>query len=191
MQFYNIFEKQICYDIGNKARIKFWTDKWVCEDTLQNKISQLFDAVRSKNLMGNQVIRRSQEDCIWDIIPRRRLNDCEINQAVELCTLLATISLKEEEDNRVWEENQEKFSANRVLKMLSEQRCMGEQLVIEGFPFKQVQFSPFVLPKVGFFIFRILHRSVLTIENLKKRGLHLVNRRDCVRKKKNRWITCL
>lgn len=122
------------------------------------------------------VLQRQNGGFTWDVIPRRRFTDEEIRQAAVLCEILDIVVLNNDEDSKIWEEGRHSFSANRVLKLLAEQRRRSGQTCIENFPSERIWKTGQVPPKVGFFLWTIIRGRVLTTENLKKRGWHIVSR---------------
>lgn len=97
-------------------------------------------------------------------------------QAGDLCDLLNMVTLNDQDDDRVWDENKQIFLANTVLKLLINKRWVSVTSVVVDFPYDLVWNSLFVPPKVDFFVWTLIRGRVLTVDNLKKRGIFCVNR---------------
>lgn len=170
------FDRYVSILVGNEARTCFWNDRWLCDESLRSMYPSVFEAMRSKNLLLSQIVEIHDGRCAWNLNPRRRLTDIEIAQVAELSKKLDRVCLNDDEDIRVWEKDLNPFSANRVLKLLTSQRSIAGQFFLNNFPADRIWRVVAVPPKVGFFMWTLVRGRVLTVENLIKRGLHIVNR---------------
>lgn len=77
---------------------------------------------------------------------------------------------------RFWAGKKDIFTVKSASVMLNEERCVKEDLGIANFPAKQIWNVNFVPPKVAFFTWTLLCGKILTVDNLRKRGLQLISR---------------
>lgn len=113
---------------------------------------------------------------VFNIEPRRRLSDLEIVEAAELAILMEAQKLSEEEDTRGWGKERNIFIPRIVWKTLSDLRRAQGVTGYPDFPGERVWHVRNMPPKISFFVWTVIRGRVLTVDNLKKRGMILVNR---------------
>lgn len=167
-----IFTQGIVYSVASGHPTKFWLDTWTGDTPLCLKFPELFEVSRKKQGWVADFYR----DDAWDIDPRRRLTDTEIQEATQLCQQLDGVTLNAEQDSRRWKWEKEG--------MFSVQSCYNAITISNNIPdFRSNKiWIPLVPPKVSFFVWLLHHNSIMTQDNLAHRGVTLDNK--CVLCKK-------
>ncbi|OVA19039.1 Reverse transcriptase zinc-binding domain [Macleaya cordata] len=105
----------------------------------------------------------------WNLDLKRRLYNWKIGEPIELSSLLDRQIFEDGEDNRAW--NFEKFGNFSVASCYKAlHQPLGEQ-----FQENEI-WDPMIPTKISFFAWLVCHNSILTQDNLARRGNIIVNR---------------
>ncbi|WMV47268.1 hypothetical protein MTR67_040653, partial [Solanum verrucosum] len=77
---WDTFDQNAYFELGNGLLLKFWTDKWLGNTTLQEDFPDLFRIAQDPNF----VIAANREGINWDMRFRRNMHDWEVNDLVDL-----------------------------------------------------------------------------------------------------------
>lgn len=131
----------------------------------------LYNVSRKKNNVVSQFYFRDQEgNSNWNLDLRRRLSDVEIAEAGDLSHKLQNVTLNEDEDRRNW-----KWTADGAFTVRSCYLSLLPPSFFVDFPHKIV-WNNNVPTKISFFTWLVHHNSLLTQDNLERKGRTLVNR---------------
>lgn len=91
MLYQDWFEECASFIVGNGLRVKFWEDRWYASVLFKENFPLLYVVSRSKNQMVAKVITNNQYKGDWNIDPRRRLTNEEVEEANRMLELLSKI----------------------------------------------------------------------------------------------------
>ncbi|XP_039012116.1 uncharacterized protein LOC120141253 [Hibiscus syriacus] len=154
---------------GNGHSVVFWKDAWLGEDPLKDLFPRLY--ALSTNKEGKVVEFRDDHDAgwVWDIQFRRNLVDWEIEQWLQLISVLNNTSLSHDEEDRwIWLGNGEGcFSTNSCIKIFFDSDGIeGNQDFLDRNIW--VGIAP---PRVETFLWQVVQQRVAVKEELLKRGV--------------------
>jgi len=143
-------------------------DKWCGQVPLSQRFPDLYDLCQ----MQQATVAELWNDQGWNLHFRRNLNDWEMCRITEFLVTLAQFSnLSEEEDSLVWNVGSKGcFTVNSAYEDLN---TVGIEEV--EWPWKMI-WKTKIPYKVNCFTWLLAKETVLTHENLNKRGVHLCSR---------------
>ncbi|WMV34092.1 hypothetical protein MTR67_027477 [Solanum verrucosum] len=146
------------------------SDKWM---TTKVPLSQRFPDLYDLCQMQQATVAELWNDQGWNLHFRRNLNDWEMCRITEFLVTLAQFSnLSKEEDSLVWNVgNKGCFTVNSAYEDLN---AVGFEEV--EWPWKMI-WKTKIPYKVNCFTWLLAKETVLTHENLSKRGVHLCSRK--------------
>lgn len=155
----------IKWRLGRGDKIRFWLDRWVDEDSLQNRFPRIFELAQSKLLVVAEAYRVCSDRVEWSVNVTRHLNNWEIKEYENLLQILEAKNVKDS-DQVIWElEKRGEFTVGSYYRFLKG----GEEDGIHEFPIKQI-WKTKVPPRVGFFAWEVCRESILTIDKLRTKG---------------------
>lgn len=77
---WDTFDQNAYFELGNDLLLKFWTDKWLGINTLQEDFPDLLKIAQDPN----SVIAANREGTNWDLIFRRNMHNWEMHDLVDL-----------------------------------------------------------------------------------------------------------
>uniref|UniRef100_A0A0V0IE94 Putative ovule protein n=1 Tax=Solanum chacoense TaxID=4108 RepID=A0A0V0IE94_SOLCH len=162
-----VLERSYC-KVGNGRKVAFWMDKWCGQVPLSQRFPDLYDLCQ----MQQATVAELWNDQGWNLHFRRNLNDWEMCRITEFLVTLAQFSnLSEEEDSLVWNVGSKGcFTVNSAYEDLN---TVGIEEV--EWPWKMI-WKTKIPYKVNCFTWLLAKETVLTHENLNKRGVHLCSR---------------
>ncbi|WMV27348.1 hypothetical protein MTR67_020733 [Solanum verrucosum] len=148
--------------IKEDRQVAFWMDKWCGQVPLSQRFPDLYDLCQ----MQQATVAKLWNDQGWN------LNDWEMCRMTEFLVTLAQFSnLSEEEDSLVWNVGSKGcFTVNSAYEDL---HTVGFEEV--EWPWKMI-WKTKIPYKVNCFTWLLAKETVLTHENLNKRGVHLCSR---------------
>ena len=164
------FSQNAIPSLGNGRRLGFWKDPCCDETVLSQAFPTLFNLAAHKDARVVEVWDSSEEVGVWSPVFLRPFNDWELDE-VERFFL---------------------FLHNKKVRFVQEDRLLLKESITDGFSvrymYRKLMFSPpldfpsrsiwnpIVPPKLGFFAWEASWGKVLTLDQLKRRGIPLVNR---------------
>jgi hypothetical protein len=164
------FRRFCKFDIGEGSKIRFWDDIWCGERALKEEYPGLFSIARFKEASIANNMEPSNISIQWNIQFTRLLHDWEVGELASFYKRLYDCKLRGVGKDKLWWMPYRKglFEVKSFYRALS-------PLGLVSFPWKSVWKSK-ALPIVAFFIWTAVHSKILTLDNLGRRGLVVVNR---------------
>ena len=143
------------WKIGNGQKVKFWEDNWLGTSSLSIQFWRLYEIANEKTGTVCELWDGTNLRCTF----RRTVDQCLMNEWLEVLQLASTIVLSFEEDALIWQ-----FSSNGVYNSQSLYRIINCRGV---FPVHvSAVWSLKVPPRVHFFLWLLAKNKVLTRDNL-------------------------
>jgi hypothetical protein len=164
------FRRFIKYDVGEGSKIRFWDDVWCGDRALKEEFPGLFSIASLKEASIADNMEHSSNSIQWNIQFTRLIHDWEVGELASFYKCLYDCKLRGEGKDKLWWVPSRKglFEVKSFYRMLSP-RGSG------SFPWKSVWKSK-APPRVAFFVWTAVHSKILTLDNLGRRGLVVVNR---------------
>uniref|UniRef100_A0A2N9ED53 Reverse transcriptase domain-containing protein n=1 Tax=Fagus sylvatica TaxID=28930 RepID=A0A2N9ED53_FAGSY len=151
--------------VGNGERIRFLHDHWCGDEPLKNTFSDLFSIARDKDVAIANIMSFESGDFHWDLSFILSVHDWELESLTSFLDLIYANSLSGmREDLLCWESL---FNHKFVVKRYN---CSLSPHSPIMFPWKLI-WKVKVPPRIAFFSWTSALGKVLTIDNLRKRGL--------------------
>ncbi|CAL1374377.1 unnamed protein product [Linum trigynum] len=171
----NMFWKFASVSPGGGAWVSFWNDCWIPGKMLKDSYPRVAAASSNRDAWVSDLISFDNERVVWDFPLMYSLRggaDRERNDLLNLLSLLPHDLINAGPAKLIWNPSpKDGFSVNSMYRALIHDRMVG----LDNFPFKVV-WQPHVPSKVNAFLWLIMHRRILTHENLKRRGWSLASR---------------
>ena len=164
------FSQNTTSSLGNGRRLGFWKDPWCGETMLCNVFPTLFNLAVHKDARVADVWDSSREDGGWSPVFLRPFNDWEVEEVERFLHFLHNKKIRPFQEDRLLlkETMNDGFSV----------RLMYRKLIYSlptDFPCRSI-WNPIVPPKLGFFAWEASWGKVFTLDQLKRRGIPLINR---------------
>jgi hypothetical protein len=158
------------YEVGEGSKIRFWDDVWCGERALKEEHPGLFSIARLKEASITDNMERSSNSIQWNIQFTRLMHDWEVGELASFYKSLYDCKLRGEGKDKLWWVPSRKglFEVKSIYRALSHRGPVS-------FPWKSVWKSK-APPRVAFFVWMAVHSKILTLDNLGRRGLVVVNR---------------
>jgi len=164
---WDTFDQNAYFELGNGLLLKFWTDKWLGNTTLQEDFPDLFRIAQDPN----SVIAANREGINWDLRFRRNMHDWEVNDLVDLFARLQHCHINlQAADKLKWGHQKGVYTVKEGY-----QQLCSRNPVIANWPWKLIWRTK-LPPKVVFFTWIALYEACLTQDNIKKRKIQFPNR---------------
>ena len=163
--------RQNCsFKVGNGCKVRFWEDVWCGEASFCSSFPSLYEVASSKGDMVADLLEINGTEGGWNFRFERHLNDWELEEAQRFICTVSTKSLNPLSVNRIWwnGENDGMFSVKSSYDLYDGGR---PHLV----PVNMI-WNPIVPTKVGFFVWEVWWRKILTMDQLKKHDFSLASR---------------
>ena len=164
------FSQNAVLSLGDGRRINFWKDIWCGEEALCFRFPSLFSLAPNKEVKIADIWDRDRGAGSWSPNFLRPLNDWEIEEVASLLHTLHEVSYcPSGEDKLLLKGDKEKgFSVRSMYK------CFDSSPAFD-FPYRLI-WNPVAPTKIGVFAWEATWGKVLTLDQLKRRGMILVNR---------------
>ena len=156
--------------LGDGRRINFWSDVWCGVEALCNRFPNLFNLVTNKEAKVADIWDRREGAGCWSPTFLRSLNDWELE---EMTRFLHTLH-----DQNFRPTGEDKLSLKNVKDKGFSVKSMYKDFDVSpafDFPHRLV-WNPVVPPKIGVFAWEAAWGKVLTLDQLKRRGMTFANR---------------
>ena len=156
--------------LGNGRRLGFWKDPWCNETVLCNEFPTLFNLAVHKDARVVEVWDSSREEGGWSPVFLRPFNDWEMEEVERFIHFLVNKKIRPLQEDRLLlkESRTNGFSVSLMYRKL-------RYSPPTEFPWRSI-WNPIVPPKLGFFAWEASWGKVLTLDQLKRKGIPLVNR---------------
>jgi hypothetical protein len=164
------FRRFFKFDVGEGSKIRFWDDIWCGDRALKEAFPGLFSIASFKEASIADNMEHSSNSVQWNIQFNRLVHDWEVGELASFYKCLYDCKLRGEGKDKLW------WVPSR--KGLFEVKSFYQMLSLCGsvsFPWKSVWKSK-APPRVAFFVWLAVHSKILTLDNLGRRGLVVVNR---------------
>ncbi|CAL1367533.1 unnamed protein product [Linum trigynum] len=170
-----LFWELTCIEHGQGYWTSFWFDTWIEGIRLAEEYPRVFAAAKSPNSTIADYLSLSEGNCQWDIPLIYSLRGGAESERVRLFDLLHSIPFQTffagPERPRWIPSPTNGFSVHSAFDHLAAARTVETP----EFPSKVIWQSS-VPNKICIFLWLVYHKKILTIDNLKKKGLHIPNR---------------
>jgi hypothetical protein len=165
------FKGHFRFDPGIGSKISFWEDVWCGECALKDKFPGLFSIASRKEASIADNVERSNGVMQWNIVFTRLIHEWEVEVEVlaSFYSCLYSYKLREGEDKLWWVP-----SRKGVFEVRSFYRVLSS-LGSPPFPWKGIWRTK-APPRAAFFAWTAARSKILTIDNLRRRGMIVVNR---------------
>jgi hypothetical protein len=174
---WSLFRRHTKLIVGNGSRISFWDDLWVGEMPLKDAFPGLYDIVCDKSSLVAEHLSLEYEPFQWDVRFIRAAHDWEVDDLATFFALLYSVRIDCDAEDKLWwsPSRKGKFDVSSFYKTLvyKESVC---------FPWKSIWRTK-AHSKVAFFAWTAALGKILTVDNLRKRQIIVINR--CCMCKKN------
>ena len=164
------FSQNVIPSLGNGSRLAFWKDPWGEETVLSLAFPTLFNLAAHKDARVVDVWDFSVEAGGWSPVFLRPFNDWEMEEVERFFIFLHNKKIRPDQEDRLLlrDSSTDGFSVRHMYRKL-----MFAPLL--DFPSRSI-WNPIVPPKLGFFAWEASWGKVLTLDQLKRRGIHIANR---------------
>ena len=164
------FFQSSVFVLGDGRRINFWKDVWCGGEALCARFPSLFNLALNKEARVADIWESGVGARGWSPTFLRSLNDWEIGEMVRFLQILHDQNFRPTgEDMLLLKEVKEKrFSVQAMYK------CYDSSPAFD-FPYHSI-WNSVVRPKIGIFTWEATWGKVLTLDNLKHRGMVFANR---------------
>ena len=164
------FSQSSVFALGGGRRINFWKDVWCSGKALCARFPSLFNLALNKEARVAYIWESGVGVGGWSPTFLRSLNDWGIGEMVRFLQILHDQNFRPEgEDMLLLKEVKEKrFSVQAMYKCYDSSPAFN-------FPYHLI-WNSVVPPKIGIFTWEAVWGKVLTLDNLKRRGMAFANR---------------
>ena len=163
------FFQHCAFVVGDGKRVKFWHDCWCGDMPLKGAFPELFVISGDREASVDDIMSFPNGILHWDIRFSRNVHDWELESLSSFMELIYSIPLKGEGDDKLgW-----RHKPNKGFSVKEFYRCLNK-VPFDPFPWKSI-WKAKVPPRVAFFSWTAALGRLLTIDNLQKRHLILVD----------------
>uniref|UniRef100_A0A2N9IE81 Reverse transcriptase zinc-binding domain-containing protein n=1 Tax=Fagus sylvatica TaxID=28930 RepID=A0A2N9IE81_FAGSY len=163
------FADHVHFRVGDGAHIKFWQHQWCGETPLQRRFPELYQLASNREASVKDLALYDGTSFHWNVSFTRLVQDWELESVAEfLDVIYMVVPTQGVLDTICWKHDVRKeFSVNSFYQCLLSPTH-------RDYPWRSV-WKPRVPPKVNFFIWTASLGKVLTIDNLRKRKLVIMD----------------
>ncbi|GMI90228.1 hypothetical protein like AT4G29090 [Hibiscus trionum] len=172
--FGNTLRKNLGIKIGNGKNIKFWSDIWLGDTSLQVRFPRIFALATNKLCYIADVGRRGPSGWSWEIQLRRNVFDWERLQWADLLNCLNSVPIQGLEHDWI----QWRGSTDGCFSVKSFRAALGVQNSDRNF-WKNNVWLGFAPPKVEAFFWLVMNARAPVRAELRKRGISLIDGDSC------------
>jgi hypothetical protein len=167
---WSLFSSHSRFILGNGSRIRFWDDVWCGEMPLKEVFPGLYDIACDKNSSVAAHLILESRSFQWDVRFIRAAHDWEVDVLTSFFTLLYSISLDRDGEDKLWwsPSRKVKFDVIFFYKSLAFKET-------SYFPWKSIWHTKVPL-KVAFQAWAAALGKILTVDNLRKRRVIVIDR---------------
>jgi hypothetical protein len=167
---WHTFRSHFRFDPGEGSRVRFWEDLWCGDRTLKDAYPDLFNMASFKGASIADNMECSNGTIQWNVQFTRLAHDWEIEVLAAFYKDLYDCKLRGVGVDKLrW-----LHSRKGVFEVKSFYRALSPSRAV-SFPWKSIWRSK-APPRVAFFAWTAAHGKILTVDNLRRRGMVMVNR---------------
>lgn len=165
---WEVFSRHTRLHLGEGTRIKFWYDTWCGNGALKDTFPLLFRVTSDKDVSVAEVMGRLGEQIQWNIHFSRDAQDWEVSSFEAFYSLLYSINPSNAHDRLWWIlAAKGSFSVSSFYKSITQEPYTQ-------FPWRKL-WRHKAPPKAAFFVWTAALGKILTTDNLRKRGLIIID----------------
>jgi hypothetical protein len=164
------FRRHVKFDPGVGSRICFWDDIWCGDRALKEAFPGLFTIARFKEASITDNAEHSNGTIQWNIQFSRLFHDWEVEELALFYRCLYACKLRGVGKDKLWQLP----SSKGMFEVKSFYRALSPRGP-PSFPWKSVWRSQ-APPRVAFFVWTAVRDKILTLDNIGRRGMVVVNR---------------
>ena len=163
------FKRFISFDVRDGSRVSFWHDVWCGDNTLKETFPTLFAIACNPSASVADILRVHNDTTHWDLTFTRYVQDWECDTLMNLFEILyAKARIGNVVDTMCWGAAKSKcFTVGSYYRALSGMHHVS-------FPWKIIWKSR-ALPRVAFFVWTAALERILTIDNLRRRKVMVLD----------------
>jgi hypothetical protein len=167
---WQLFSNYIRFDPGDGSKIKFWDDVRCGETTLKMLFPGLYIIAITKDASIADNIDTSGGTLQWNVSFSRLVHDWELEVLASFYTLLYLYRMSREGEDKIWwvSSSKGKFDVRSFHNILASKEA-------NPFPWKSIWRTK-APSRMVFFTWMAVLGKILTIDNLRKRNLIVINR---------------
>jgi hypothetical protein len=163
------FARHLHFEVGDGSKTRFWTDIWCGTCSLKEGFPELFRIARNKEALVRDHIRYQNGGVFWDLNFTRHAQDWELEAVFSFMELLySSLAKGHGEDRMCWRGHlKDGFQVKSYYNLL---------LPFAGHlgPWKRIQKTG-APPRVAFFVWAAALGRILTIDNLRRRHVIVID----------------
>ena len=161
------FTRHFRFDTGIGSKISFWEDVWCGENSLKDSYLGLFSIARLKEASIADNVELSNGVVQWKIAFTRLMHDWEVEV---LASFYSSFKFRGHLEDKLWwiPSSKGSFEVSTFYRVLSPPGSIS-------FPWKGIWRTKALL-RVAFFAWTAARSKIPTIDNLRRRGMIMVNR---------------
>ena len=167
---WDAFSLHCSFLVGDGRKVKFWNDCWCGDMALKEAFPELFAISQDKDASVADLMSFPNDRLHWDFHFVRNVQDWELESLTKFMDLLYSCSLKGVGEDRLCWRNR----ATKGFTVKDYYVCLCPPLVA-SFPWKII-WKAKVPPRIAFFSWTAALGKFLTIDNLRKRHLIIIDR---------------
>jgi hypothetical protein len=158
------------FDPGVGSRISFWEDVWCGERSLKDTFSGLFSIARFRKASIVENMEWSNSAIQWNIVFTRLIHDWEVEVLASFYRCLYSYKFRGVGEDKLWwvPLSEGAFKVSSFYRVLSSHGSLP-------FPWKGIWRTK-APPRVVFFAWTAARSKIPTIDNLRRKGMIVVNR---------------
>jgi hypothetical protein len=164
------FKCHFRFDPGVGSKISFWEDAWCGESPLKDTFPGLFSIARFREASIADNMERANGTIQWNIVFTHLIHDWEVEILASFYNCLYSWKLRGVGEDKLWwiPSSKGAFEVRSYYRVLSSHGP-------SSFPWKGIWRTK-APPRVAFFAWTATRGKILTIDNLRRRGMIVVNR---------------
>ena len=167
---WDVFSNHISHKLGDGSRIRFWHDTWCGDLPLKQQFPILYLLTRAPEARVADFCHLQGSNYVWDISFIRAVQDWELEMVDSFMTLLYSHSIRPGVVDSLWwiPSHKGNFEVRSFYYTLVHPHPQG------NFPWKRV-WKAKAPSRVAFFVWTAALGKILTIDNLRKRQLIIMD----------------
>jgi hypothetical protein len=163
------FSRYVHYSVGSGDSVRFWVDRWSEEGLVRDAFPAIYQIALHKQATVSEYLSWHHEDMVWSITLQRPLQDWELREYTDLMAFLYHLKIK----RTVVDQLRWPCTTSGLFEVRSYYRLLTSHNTTH-FPWRSIWQSR-VPHKVAFFTWLVAQGKILTLDNLRRRGLWVLD----------------
>jgi hypothetical protein len=159
------FAAHVRYEVGDGSRILFWHDVWCGDLPLKLLFPELFTIACGKETWVAENMQRQNGNILWNILFTRPVHDWEVEVVSRFFEMLYSLKLRYEGEDKIC-----RIPSRRKSFEVKSYYNVSSIPIHSSFPSKSI-WKVKVPPRVAFFVWTATLGKILTLDNLRKRNI--------------------